>query len=154
MPRSQEIVLQSQTLCVTTATASSPTWCATTRPTVLMSQMRWTAVSWNESIRAENNLQATNREILSFSCTDHIFDSPGACDFNMEEESWEERCQLFQDFDGDFDWRIGHETETPGTGPHTDHSPGLNLHFCPSSSRLSKLASGQNEFSEKLCCSS
>ncbi|XP_037549869.1 MAM and LDL-receptor class A domain-containing protein 1 [Nematolebias whitei] len=67
---------------------------------------------------------------------EHIFDSPGACDFNMEEESWEESCQLFQDSDDDFDWRIGCKTETPGAGPHTDHSPGgggnfLYIHSAP-----------------------
>uniref|UniRef100_A0A3Q3ANM4 MAM and LDL receptor class A domain containing 1 n=1 Tax=Kryptolebias marmoratus TaxID=37003 RepID=A0A3Q3ANM4_KRYMA len=65
----------------------------------------------------------------------HIFDSPGACDFNMEEEGWEDSCQLFQDADDDFDWRIGHKTETPGAGPHTDHSPGegnfLYIHSAP-----------------------
>ncbi|XP_011487300.1 MAM and LDL-receptor class A domain-containing protein 1 [Oryzias latipes] len=52
----------------------------------------------------------------------HIYDLPGACDFNMEEVEWEERCQLFQDADDDFDWRISQRTETPGAGPQTDHS--------------------------------
>lgn len=57
----------------------------------------------------------------------HIHDLPGACDFNMEEVEWEERCQLFQDADDDFDWRISQRTETPGAGPQTDHSAGLLL---------------------------
>lgn len=52
--------------------------------------------------------------------------SPGACNFNMEEDQWEESCQLSQDLDDDFDWRISQKTETPGAGPQTDHSPGLN----------------------------
>lgn len=43
----------------------------------------------------------------------------------MEEEEWEERCQLFQDAEDDFDWRIGRRTETPGAGPQSDHSAGL-----------------------------
>ncbi|XP_028288906.1 MAM and LDL-receptor class A domain-containing protein 1 isoform X2 [Parambassis ranga] len=60
---------------------------------------------------------------------DHIIGSPGACNFNMEEDQWEESCQLFQDSDDDFNWRIGHKTETPGAGPHTDHSPGGGGNF-------------------------
>ncbi|XP_041670221.1 MAM and LDL-receptor class A domain-containing protein 1 [Cheilinus undulatus] len=55
---------------------------------------------------------------------DHVFGLPGACDFNMDEKQWEDSCQLSQDTDDDFDWRIGHRTETPGAGPPTDHSPG------------------------------
>uniref|UniRef100_A0A3B5B5L7 MAM and LDL receptor class A domain containing 1 n=1 Tax=Stegastes partitus TaxID=144197 RepID=A0A3B5B5L7_9TELE len=54
----------------------------------------------------------------------HVIGSPGACDFNVEDDQWEESCQLSQDPDDDFDWRISHRTETPGAGPHTDHSPG------------------------------
>uniref|UniRef100_A0A3B3XWB3 MAM domain-containing protein n=1 Tax=Poecilia mexicana TaxID=48701 RepID=A0A3B3XWB3_9TELE len=53
---------------------------------------------------------------------DYIFGSPGACDFNMEDDRWEQVCQLSQDPDDDFDWRIGHKTET-GVGPQSDHSP-------------------------------
>uniref|UniRef100_A0A671VVP0 MAM and LDL receptor class A domain containing 1 n=1 Tax=Sparus aurata TaxID=8175 RepID=A0A671VVP0_SPAAU len=48
----------------------------------------------------------------------------GACSFNVDETEWEESCQLAQDADDDFDWRIGRWTETPGAGPHADHSPG------------------------------
>ncbi|XP_075308407.1 MAM and LDL-receptor class A domain-containing protein 1 [Odontesthes bonariensis] len=59
---------------------------------------------------------------------DSILDSPGACDFNMKDQ-WEESCQLSQDPDDDFDWRISHKTETPGAGPHTDHSPGGGGNF-------------------------
>ncbi|XP_071341063.1 MAM and LDL-receptor class A domain-containing protein 1 isoform X4 [Trachinotus anak] len=55
---------------------------------------------------------------------DHIFGLPGTCNFNMDENQWEETCQLSQDPDDDFDWRISHQTETPGAGPPTDHSPG------------------------------
>ncbi|XP_040921930.1 MAM and LDL-receptor class A domain-containing protein 1 [Toxotes jaculatrix] len=55
---------------------------------------------------------------------DHIFGLPGACDFNMDENQWEEICQLSQGADDDFDWRISDKTETLGAGPHTDHSPG------------------------------
>ncbi|XP_035475409.1 MAM and LDL-receptor class A domain-containing protein 1 isoform X3 [Scophthalmus maximus] len=60
---------------------------------------------------------------------DHIVGSPGACNFNMDENQWEDMCQLFQDPDDDFDWRIGHQTETTGGGPHTDHSPGGGGNF-------------------------
>uniref|UniRef100_A0A3Q3R9I1 MAM domain-containing protein n=1 Tax=Monopterus albus TaxID=43700 RepID=A0A3Q3R9I1_MONAL len=54
----------------------------------------------------------------------HIVGSPGACNFNMEEDQWQDTCQLDQDHNDDFDWRIGAQTETPGAGPHTDHTPG------------------------------
>ncbi|KAM9332638.1 MAM and LDL-receptor class A domain-containing protein 1 [Pholidichthys leucotaenia] len=60
---------------------------------------------------------------------DHIFGFPGTCNFNMEEDQWEERCQLSQDTEDDFDWRISHRTEIPGDGPHTDHSPGDGGNF-------------------------
>ncbi|XP_022622767.1 MAM and LDL-receptor class A domain-containing protein 1 [Seriola dumerili] len=55
---------------------------------------------------------------------DRILGLPGACNFNMDENQWEETCQLSQDPDDDFDWRISHQTETSGAGPSTDHSPG------------------------------
>lgn len=42
----------------------------------------------------------------------------------MDEKQWEETCRISQDTDDDFDWRIGQQTETPGAGPQTDHSPG------------------------------
>lgn len=42
----------------------------------------------------------------------------------MDEKQWEESCQLSQDADDNFDWRIGHQSETPGAGPPADHSPG------------------------------
>uniref|UniRef100_A0A4W6FJB9 MAM and LDL receptor class A domain containing 1 n=1 Tax=Lates calcarifer TaxID=8187 RepID=A0A4W6FJB9_LATCA len=45
---------------------------------------------------------------------DHIAALPGACNFNMDENQWEESCQLSQGLDDDFDWRISHQTETPG----------------------------------------
>lgn len=61
---------------------------------------------------------------LSVFVVDHIFGLPGACSFNMDENQWEDTCQLSQDADDDFDWRIGQQSETPGAGPHTDHSPG------------------------------
>ncbi|XP_027129851.1 MAM and LDL-receptor class A domain-containing protein 1 isoform X2 [Larimichthys crocea] len=60
---------------------------------------------------------------------EHIVGLPGACNFNMGEGQWEETCQLSQDADDDFDWRIGHRTETPGAGPETDHSPGSGGNF-------------------------
>ncbi|XP_038153930.1 MAM and LDL-receptor class A domain-containing protein 1 isoform X2 [Cyprinodon tularosa] len=65
----------------------------------------------------------------------HIFGSPGACNFNMKEDRWEQRCQLSQDGDDDFDWMIGHKTET-GAGPQSDHSPDgggkfLYIHSAP-----------------------
>nr|XP_054607469.1 MAM and LDL-receptor class A domain-containing protein 1 isoform X2 [Nothobranchius furzeri] len=59
---------------------------------------------------------------------DFIYDSPGACDFNVK-DSWEERCQIIQDSDDDFDWRFDHKTETPGAGPSSDHSPGGEGNF-------------------------
>nr|XP_020516760.2 MAM and LDL-receptor class A domain-containing protein 1-like [Labrus bergylta] len=46
----------------------------------------------------------------------------GACDFNMDDSQWEDTCQLSQDTDDDFDWRIGRRSETPGAGPPDDHS--------------------------------
>lgn len=55
---------------------------------------------------------------------DHIASLPGSCNFNMEESQWEESCQLSQDTDDDFDWKISHRTRTPGTGPQEDHTPG------------------------------
>ncbi|XP_069015480.1 MAM and LDL-receptor class A domain-containing protein 1 [Embiotoca jacksoni] len=60
---------------------------------------------------------------------DHVITSPGACNFNMEKYQWEESCQLSQNTDDDFDWRSGRKTETPGAGPHTDHSPGGGGNF-------------------------
>uniref|UniRef100_A0A8C9YZL1 MAM and LDL receptor class A domain containing 1 n=1 Tax=Sander lucioperca TaxID=283035 RepID=A0A8C9YZL1_SANLU len=54
---------------------------------------------------------------------------PGACNFNMDENQWEDTCQFSQDADDDFDWRIGHRSETPGTGPYADHSPGGGGNF-------------------------
>ncbi|KAM9839717.1 MAM and LDL-receptor class A domain-containing protein 1 [Aulostomus maculatus] len=59
----------------------------------------------------------------------HILDSPGACNFNMDEDQWEESCKLSQDTDDDFDWRISRRSETPGAGPHQDHSPGGGGNF-------------------------
>lgn len=135
---SQSVVLQSQTLCVAVAIALSPTWCATTRPTVLMNQMRWTAVSRNGKLVSlelgvnpsycgtgkQLSTQTFHSFLPSFSLVDHIVGSPGACNFNMDEKQWEESCQLSQDADDNFDWRIGHQSETPGAGPPADHSPG------------------------------
>ena len=72
--------------------------------------------------------QRVNLDISFFSSVcpiDHIFGFPGTCSFNMGKNQWEEACQLFQDTDDDFDWRIGRQSETPGAGPHADHSPGL-----------------------------
>ncbi|XP_041817770.1 MAM and LDL-receptor class A domain-containing protein 1 [Chelmon rostratus] len=60
---------------------------------------------------------------------DHIIGLPGACSFNMDENQWEQTCQLSQDTDDDFDWRIDHCSETPGAGPYTDHSPGGGGNF-------------------------
>uniref|UniRef100_A0A8C3AYV8 MAM and LDL receptor class A domain containing 1 n=1 Tax=Cyclopterus lumpus TaxID=8103 RepID=A0A8C3AYV8_CYCLU len=54
---------------------------------------------------------------------------PGACNFNMDENQWEDTCQFSQDTDDDFDWRIGCRTETTGAGPQADHSPGGNGNF-------------------------
>ncbi|XP_068160688.1 MAM and LDL-receptor class A domain-containing protein 1 [Antennarius striatus] len=59
----------------------------------------------------------------------HISGLPGACSFNSGENRWEETCQLSQDADDDFDWRIGPQTETPGAGPNMDHSPGGGGNF-------------------------
>ncbi|XP_031706231.1 MAM and LDL-receptor class A domain-containing protein 1 isoform X1 [Anarrhichthys ocellatus] len=60
---------------------------------------------------------------------EHIDNLPGACNFNMDENQWEDTCQLSQDSDDDFDWRIGYRTETPGAGPQADHSPGGGGNF-------------------------
>lgn len=65
---------------------------------------------------------------LSFSHIDQIFHSPGACNFNMGKDQWQEACQLSQDIDDDFDWRVSHRSETPGAGPHSDHSLGQYIY--------------------------
>ncbi|MBN3307352.1 MALR1 protein, partial [Amia calva] len=53
-----------------------------------------------------------------------ILGFPGACNFNMANTiSWEKACQLTQNNNDDFDWKIGIKTDTPGTGPPADHSP-------------------------------
>lgn len=76
----------------------------------------------------ETGLQTRSFHLsISFFLADKIISSPGACNFNMEGDQWKERCQLSQDPDDDFDWRIGSSTETPGAGPITDHSQGLQL---------------------------
>uniref|UniRef100_A0A673AYJ2 MAM and LDL receptor class A domain containing 1 n=1 Tax=Sphaeramia orbicularis TaxID=375764 RepID=A0A673AYJ2_9TELE len=49
--------------------------------------------------------------------------SPGSCNFNLEGSQWEDRCQLSQDTNADFYWTISDQTNTPGTGPPSDHSP-------------------------------
>ncbi|KAL1006836.1 hypothetical protein UPYG_G00077810 [Umbra pygmaea] len=54
----------------------------------------------------------------------HLVGLPGACNFDMTEDTWEESCQLTQDVDDDLDWRIGRRSDTPGTGPTADHSLG------------------------------
>lgn len=61
---------------------------------------------------------------VSFTHIDQIIRSPGACNFNMGKDQWQEACQLSQDFDDDFDWRVSYRSQTPGAGPHSDHSPG------------------------------
>ncbi|XP_061122045.1 MAM and LDL-receptor class A domain-containing protein 1 isoform X2 [Syngnathus typhle] len=53
-----------------------------------------------------------------------VLATPGACNFEADDGRWEERCQLAQDTDDDFDWRIGRGSERAGTGPASDHSPG------------------------------
>lgn len=60
---------------------------------------------------------------------DHIDALPGSCSFDMEPGQWEQRCQLSQDTDDDFDWTISHRTHTPGTGPEADHTPGGGGNF-------------------------
>ncbi|XP_077592649.1 MAM and LDL-receptor class A domain-containing protein 1 [Stigmatopora nigra] len=49
---------------------------------------------------------------------------PGACNFDVDDGQWEEWCQLAQDTEDDFDWRINHSSDTAGVGPPSDHSPG------------------------------
>lgn len=68
---------------------------------------------------------AEEQLLTSVFLLDHIIDSPGACDFNMGEDEWEETCELFQDRDDDFDWTIGHKSSILGDERHSDHSPGL-----------------------------
>lgn len=52
------------------------------------------------------------------------FGLPGACDFNLADEQWEETCQLGQNSDDDFDWRMSQHGALPPLGPYVDHSPG------------------------------
>ncbi|KAL4635263.1 MAM and LDL-receptor class A domain-containing protein 1 [Arapaima gigas] len=54
----------------------------------------------------------------------HILDLPGTCNFNMPDSlSWEDICQLSQNTDDDFNWKVGHTRKTLHTGPSADHSP-------------------------------
>lgn len=89
-------------------------------------RIRWEWLWWvqMELMRFHLIVEQKNNSPLSFSFTDAIFGLPGACTFNMDESRWEETCQLSQDTDDDFDWRLGQQSETPGAGPHADHSPG------------------------------
>uniref|UniRef100_A0A3Q3L091 MAM domain-containing protein n=1 Tax=Mastacembelus armatus TaxID=205130 RepID=A0A3Q3L091_9TELE len=60
---------------------------------------------------------------------EHIAHVPGACNFDVKKDQWQEACQLSQDHNDDFDWRIGQRSETPGAGPENDHSPGGGGNF-------------------------
>lgn len=42
----------------------------------------------------------------------------------MDENQWEETCQLSQNADDDFDWMISQLSAPPPGGPYVDHSPG------------------------------
>ena len=63
------------------------------------------------------------------SLSDHIFSMPGACNFNMPADQWEEVCQLTQEKHDDCDWTIAHMSHTLGSGPLGDHSPGVSVWY-------------------------
>lgn len=107
---------------------------------MLMNQMRRTVVSEKRKLFylvVRMSPSAHRKKTVFITCfplfcyflllLDYIFVLPGACNFNMEDDRWEQICQLSQDPDDDFDWRIGHNTET-GVGPQSDHSPGLHMY--------------------------
>ncbi|XP_067863191.1 MAM and LDL-receptor class A domain-containing protein 1 [Heptranchias perlo] len=55
---------------------------------------------------------------------------PGSCNFDgPTERSWITDCGLMQNNDDDFDWTIGNKSITAGTGPLTDHTPGVGGMF-------------------------
>lgn len=60
---------------------------------------------------------------------EHIFGLPGSCAFNEDDEQWEETCQLAQNSDDDFDWRMSRRSAPPPLGPYVDHSPGADGKF-------------------------
>lgn len=102
--------------------------------------IRWDRLWWVEiEIGSESILFCSGKfahlelpyssRLPSASYADHIASLPGSCNFNMEESQWEESCQLSQDTDDDFDWKISHRTRTPGTGPQEDHTPGQCIVF-------------------------
>lgn len=126
----QEVVPQTQTSFVTVASASSRTWCATTRPTAPMDLTSWTVVGGDR--------ESPRERLLSGPCStcrcrspmlERIFRLPGSCDFNLAEEQWEETCQLGQNSDDDFDWRMSRRSALPPLGPYVDHSPGQFSHW-------------------------
>ncbi|XP_051910036.1 MAM and LDL-receptor class A domain-containing protein 1 isoform X1 [Hippocampus zosterae] len=60
---------------------------------------------------------------------DAVLAMPGACNFDVDDGQWEDRCLLGQDTDDDFDWRISHCSETTVAVPTSDHSPGGGGNF-------------------------
>uniref|UniRef100_UPI00398F495B MAM and LDL-receptor class A domain-containing protein 1-like n=1 Tax=Pristiophorus japonicus TaxID=55135 RepID=UPI00398F495B len=55
---------------------------------------------------------------------------PGSCNFDGPmERSWITNCNLMQNKDDGFDWTIGNKSITAGTGPVTDHTPGIRGMF-------------------------
>lgn len=135
--RIQEVVPRTQTLFVTVASASSPTWCATTRPTVPMDLTSWTVVS---GARESACWRLLSRRYSTWRCRssvlEHIFGLPGSCAFNGDDQQWEETCQLAQNSDDDFDWRMSRRSALPLLGPYVDHSPGQFSHWSPTHSHL------------------
>lgn len=125
--RIQEVVLRTQTLFVTVVSASSPTWCATAKPTVPTDLTSWSVVSGDrESVCKVSRRCSTWRSRSSV--PEHISKLPGSCDFNLADEQWEETCQLAQNSDDNFDWRMSQRSALPPLGPYVDHSPGQFSH--------------------------
>lgn len=132
----QSVVLQTQTLNATAVTASSPIWCVTTRLTVPTNRMSSTVVSGNwkflemgggkfDFFFCDKYIQTECVTLLHHpTLLDHIIGLPGSCSFNMDENHWEETCQLSQNSDDDFDWMISQHSAPPPGGPYVDHSPG------------------------------
>ncbi|XP_038652380.1 MAM and LDL-receptor class A domain-containing protein 1 [Scyliorhinus canicula] len=64
-----------------------------------------------------------------FDCSQFV-NIPGSCNFDGPIGSpWFTNCNLMQKNDDDFDWTIGSKSITAGTGPVTDHTPGIGGMF-------------------------
>ncbi|XP_069770768.1 MAM and LDL-receptor class A domain-containing protein 1 [Narcine bancroftii] len=64
-----------------------------------------------------------------FDCSQYVNIS-GSCSFGGPDEgSWIKGCRLMQNNDDNFDWTLANKSFTAGTGPGTDHTPGVGGMF-------------------------